>query len=328
MKFAYFENYEGFNPEIYTGASLVPNGWAKDRLQLSIYTRLDKPYFIKLFDDRLKRNGQRLRQHVLQMALAISLVIIVGLYMMIRYRVFHIPSPWTSNIMNTPWNFYEGFSVAVRAAFFGLLIWVGLHLLSTQFFRPNFFTTWSTLFASIPMLWLIQRNLLAPRGMNLISAFGLSLNRNSILPFLTITGSLLALELIGLILIGWGTWKLGLGGHWSAGIQERLVFGPTEVVLLSLINIIIWTPVFEEIGFRGLFYTTLRSRLTPTIAIVASAGFFSALHLKSLNSFLSIFWTGLILAYAYERYRSLLPGIVIHGVGNLLYLSTILLFYR
>ncbi len=95
-----------------------------------------------------------------------------------------------------------------------------------------------------------------------------------------------------------------------------------------MINIIVWTPIFEEIGFRGLLYTSFRQRLSPTLAIVISAILFSILHLKSINGFLSIFWSGLILAYAYEKYRSLLPGILIHSVGNLLYLSTILLFYR
>lgn len=328
VKFAYLDDYQGFTPEIFTGATMVPTGWAKDRLRLRINTKLDKPYFINFFSEQLKRNGQRLRQHLLQMTLAIILVIITGLYMIIRYKIFYIPSPWSSDLNDKPWQTLDGLLIASLSAVCGLLIWFGLHLISTQFFRPNFFTMWSTLFASLPMLWLMHKFLLKPRGQNLISAFGLNLNRFNFLPFLTITGSLLALELSGLMLIGWGTWKLGLESHWASGIQERLVFGQTDIVLFSMINVIVWAPIFEEIGFRGLLYTTLRSRLTPTVAIVLSAIIFSALHLKSLHSFLSIFWSGLILAYAYERYRSLLPGMVIHSVGNIIYLSTILLFYR
>ena len=328
VKFAYLDDYEGFTPEIFTGATIVPNGWAKDRLRLRINTRLNKPYFINLFGEKLKTNGKRLRQNLTQMSMAIILVMITGLYMMIRFKIFYIPSPWLSDLNDKPWKTHDGILISLIAAVSGLLIWLGLHLVSTQYFTPNFFTLWSTLFASLPMLWLVHKYLLKPRGLNLIRAFGLNLNRFNFLPFLTISGSLLALELCGLMLIGWGTWKLGLESHWSSGIQERLVFGPTEVVVLSMINIIILTPVLEEIGFRGLLYTTLRSRFTPTVAIVLSAIVFSALHLKSLNSFLSIFWSGLILAYAYERYRSLLPGIVIHAAGNLIYLSTILLFYR
>jgi len=329
VQYAYFDNYEQlFSPEVFTGATMVPTGWAKDRLRLRINIRQDKPYFINLFAERLLANGKRLRQHVSEMAFTIAFVILIGIYIMIRYQIFYIKPPWNNNILDKPWSFYDGIAVAIRAAVYGMLIWLGLHLLSSHFFKPSILTLWSTFFASLPMLWLIYRHLLKPRGLNLISAFGLSLGEVKFRDFFALTGALLALELIGLMLIGWGTWQLGLGSHWAQGIQERLVFGPTETVVFSVINIIVWTPIFEEIGFRGLLYTSFRQRLSPTLAIVISAMLFSILHLKSLNGFLSIFWSGLILAYAYEKYRSLLPGILIHSIGNLLYLSTILLFYR
>lgn len=329
VRYAYFDNYqELFSPEVYTGATMVPTGWAKDRLRLRINTRLNKPYFIKLFRDRLLTNGQRLRQHVLEMVIAIALVIAAGLYIMIRYQIFYIKPPWQNDILDNPWTLADGLTVAIKSAVFGLLILAGLHLISSHYFKPSILTLWSTFFASLPMLWLIHKHLLKPRGLNLISAFGLSLGEIKYRDFFALTGALLALELVGLLLIGWGTWQLGLGGHWAQGIQERLVFGPTQTVIFSVINIIVWAPVLEEIGFRGLLYTTFRQRLSPTVAIVLSAILFSALHLKSVNGFLSIFWSGLVLAYAYEKYRSLLPGILIHSAGNMLYLSTVLLFYR
>ena len=329
VKYAYFDDYhERFSPEVYTGATMIPDGWAKNRLRLRINTRLDKPYFIKLFGDRLRHNGERLRRHVLQMTLAIVLVVISGIYIMFRYRIFYIPPPWRSRLLDRPWSLLDGLFVAIPSAVLGLTIWLVAHWLSGQYFNPRLVSQWSTVFASIPMLLFIHYALLKPRGMNLISAFGLSLRGVRLRNFLALTGALLALEMIGLMFIGWGTWKLGLDNHWAQGIQERLVFGPTETVIFSMINIVIWTPIFEEIGFRGLLYTTFRARFTPTVAMVISAALFSALHLKSLSGFLSIFWSGLILAYAYEKYRSLLPGMLIHGAGNLLYLSTILLFYR
>jgi len=329
VQYAYFDNYESlFSPEVFTGATMVPTGWAKDRLRLQINTRLGKSYFIKLFSERLDANGKRLRQHVFEMALSIAFVILAGLYIMIRYKIFYIEPPWNNDVLDKPWSLYDGIAIAVRAAVYGLLIWLGLHMISSHFFKPNIFTLWSTFFASLPMLWLIYHHLLKPQGLNLISAFGLSLGEVKFRDFFALTAALLALEMIGLMLIGWGTWQLGLESHWAQGIQERLVFGPTETVIFSIINIIVWTPIFEEIGFRGLLYTSFRQRLSPTLAIVISAMLFSILHLKSLNGFLSIFWSGLILAYAYEKYRSLLPGILIHSIGNLFYLSTVLLFYR
>jgi membrane protease YdiL (CAAX protease family) len=111
-------------------------------------------------------------------------------------------------------------------------------------------------------------------------------------------------------------------------LYERVIFGPWQTAFLSGVNLVIWAPIFEEIGFRGLLYTTIRSRFTPWVAIIVSALIFSSLHLYSLPGFLAVFWSGLVLAYAYERYRSLLPCIIVHALGNLLTMSTVLLFYR
>ena len=86
--------------------------------------------------------------------------------------------------------------------------------------------------------------------------------------------------------------------------------------------------MFEEIGFRGLLYVTLRSRLRPLHAAVISSGVFSLLHLYSISGFLSVFWSGLVWAYAFERFRSLMPAMMTHAIGNLFALSLILVFYR
>ena len=329
VRFAYLpEDNVEFSPEIFTGASLLPVGWASDQLRLRIASKLEDDRLASILRERVETRGARLRLHVLQLALTIGALILGGVYFLIRYRTLFLPSTWERPLLSQPWPAYDGLAIAIRSAVYGLLIWLGLHLISTQFFRPSIFTMWSTLFASIPMLYLIHRHLLKPRNLSIKKAFGFSVWQPGLRQFFMITLALLAMDMLGLLLIGWGTWKLGLGSHWAQGVQERLVFGPQETVIWSTINIVLWTPIMEEIGFRGLLYTTLRSRLTPTVAIVVSACLFSALHLKSLAGFLSIFWSGLLLAYAYERYHSLLPGIVMHSAGNLLYLSTLLLFYR
>lgn len=329
VRFAYLpQDKTRFSAEIFTGASLLPLGWASDVLRLRIAVRLGNHHLADFLRHRIDTRGAALRRHVLELSLLTGGLIILGLFLLIRYGTLLLPSPWERSVLNQPWSAYEGFAVSVRAAVYGLLIWVGLHVISTHYFHPSIFTMWSTLFASLPMLLLIHYRLLKPRGLNLKKAFGLSLWQPGWPQFFLITLGLLALDMLGQLLIGWGTWKLGLGDSWAAGIQERLVFGPETTVIWSAINIALWVPIMEEVGFRGLIYTTLRSRLTPTLAIVLCAVFFSALHLSSIADFFSIFWSGLLLAYAYERYHSLLPGIVMHSAGNLLFLSTTLLFYR
>lgn len=329
VRFAYLpQDKTAFSPEIFTGASLLPVGWASDELRLHIAMRLGDDRTANILRQRINSRGEVLRLHVLELALVIGGTICLGLFLLVRYRTLLLPSPWERSILNQPWSAYEGYAVCVRAAVYGLLIFAALHLISKHYFRPSLFTMWSTLFASAPMLLLIYYRLLKPRGLNFRKAFGLSLLQPGPRLFSLLTLGLLAMDMLGQMIIGWGTWKLGIGDPWSAGIQERLVFGPESTVFWSTINIAVWVPVMEEIGFRGLIYTTLRARAGPTLAIALSAALFSAVHIPSLAGFLSIFWSGLLLAYAYERYHSLLPGIAMHSAGNMLYLSTILLFYR
>lgn len=318
-----------FDPEIYTGANLLPLGWAADRLRYRIALKSGNVRLAEVLLEKLHSRGAQHRQFVMQMVLTVAIIILTGLYLLLRYRVLQRLFPWDKSVLHSPWRFVDGLAVAVTAAVTGLIISLLLHIVpDNPFFTPSFFTSWSTLFASLPMLWLIQHYLLKPRGLTLRRAFGLCAPATGWQHFFTTTGALLALDWIGVLLIGWGTWQLGLGSHWTEGMQERLVFGTQQTVILSTINIVVWAAIFEEIGFRGLIYTTLRQRLTPTTAIVISALIFASLHLYSLAGFLAVFWSGLILAYAYERFQSLLPGIMIHAAGNMLSLGPVLLFYR
>jgi len=330
IRYAYLHDAKPrFTTEIYAGLTMVPQGWAADHLRYRIAIKTGNDRLADTIEQRMKDRGRQHRRFVIGMVLTVASIILIGLYLMLRYRVLHVVSPWHKGVLSKPWPLLDGLTVAVTAALLGLIIVMALQfLLSNPFFTPHFLTLWSTLFASLPLLWLMQHFLLTPRGLNFRSAFGLRIPAAGLRHFFTTTAALLALEWIGLLLIGWGTWQLGLGSHWSEAMQERLVFGPTQTVILSTINIVVWAPICEELGFRGLVYSSLRSKLAPTSAIVLSALLFSALHLYSMAGFLSVFWSGLILAYAYERYHSLLPGMLIHAAGNLLSVSPVLLFYR
>lgn len=329
IRFAYFDtNIPPSMPDIITGASLLPLGWASDRLRLRIAQKINNQRLEQFVEERLQAHGARLRANVLHLTLVVAGLIGLGVFLLFRCQVLTRVTPWSGSILEQPWSFQEGVAVAVRAGVFGILIVIGLQMFASQYFKPGLLALWSTLFASLPMLWLIRQRLLKPRGLGLRSAFNLHLSNIGWRKLLTVSLAFLAIEWFGTVLIGWLGWKLGIGGHWAEGIQERMIFGPTQTIWLSTINIVLWAAIFEELGFRGLVYTTLRSRFNAKLAIIVSAALFSALHLYSLTGFLSIFWSGLVLAYLYERYRSLLPGMLIHGAGNLLNLGTVLLFYR
>ncbi|MBI2194273.1 MAG: CPBP family intramembrane metalloprotease [Planctomycetes bacterium] len=74
-------------------------------------------------------------------------------------------------------------------------------------------------------------------------------------------------------------------------------------------------PIWEELFFRGLLYPVLRRRLGVTGAIALSATAFAAMH-ANLSQILPLFILGVLLAYLFERTRSVWSSITAHAVFN------------
>jgi membrane protease YdiL (CAAX protease family) len=70
----------------------------------------------------------------------------------------------------------------------------------------------------------------------------------------------------------------------------------------------------EEVGYRGILYGTLRARMSPLAAGAVTATCFMLAH-GEINPL--AFGMGLLCAWMVERYRSLLPGIIIHSGWDL-----------
>ncbi|MCL5773423.1 MAG: CPBP family intramembrane metalloprotease [Firmicutes bacterium] len=85
-------------------------------------------------------------------------------------------------------------------------------------------------------------------------------------------------------------------------------------LIFLLISVI--APVFEEILFRGFLYSAFRKRLGIVKANLFVSLVFSLTH-HDIATFLSIFVLGMILAYTFEKTRSLIPSIILHSLFNL-----------
>src|SRR5262249_51207300 len=77
-------------------------------------------------------------------------------------------------------------------------------------------------------------------------------------------------------------------------------------------------PIVEEMTFRGLLYGTLRARFGPWPSALTSAVLFALPHGYAVAGSLSVLVSGVLWAWAYERTKSLLPGIFAHAANNLL----------
>lgn len=98
-----------------------------------------------------------------------------------------------------------------------------------------------------------------------------------------------------------------------AGILQRPLTTAQIVWIVLLVCVLV--PIGEEMFFRGFVYGTLR-RWGVVAGTVLSALLFGAVH-QQIVHFLPIAILAAILALLYERTGSLLPGMVVHAVNNL-----------
>lgn len=81
------------------------------------------------------------------------------------------------------------------------------------------------------------------------------------------------------------------------------------------VTVALIAPVAEELMFRGMLYRYLRGRMGVIVAAVLSATVFAVAHVIPVLLPL-LFTTGIVLALITERYKSILPAIVLHGLSN------------
>lgn len=103
-------------------------------------------------------------------------------------------------------------------------------------------------------------------------------------------------------------------------VLEALPGGLSTAWFLILLAVIV--PVGEEVFFRGFIYGGLRDRWGAIPATLASAVFFSIAHLQLVHG-LPILVLGVLLAFLYERTRSLVPVIVTHALNNVIAIASI-----
>ncbi|MGH7747003.1 MAG: lysostaphin resistance A-like protein, partial [Candidatus Dormibacteria bacterium] len=87
--------------------------------------------------------------------------------------------------------------------------------------------------------------------------------------------------------------------------------------LLAVVAVSLIAPFAEETLFRGFLFGWLRGRIPLWAALALSALVFSLAH-GEVALLVPIFVLGCLLALVYERSGSLIPGMVIHAIFNLI----------
>jgi hypothetical protein len=171
--------------------------------------------------------------------------------------------------------------------------------------------------ADLPLfLWIAVY--LRARGTSMRDAFGLVPRGQGWGHLVAATFALIAVALVSDTLIELASRVVDLETHWTDGFTEELLWSGRRRVVLETIDASVWAPIVEEITFRGLLYGTLRLRLNVPEAALLSAVIFTLPHGYAVAGSASVLVSGLLWAVAYERTRSLLPGLLAHAANNLL----------
>ena len=120
---------------------------------------------------------------------------------------------------------------------------------------------------------------------------------------------------------------LGAGSHWSEGVISKPIYGVTVLGVATIVGGLVLTPLFEEVVFRGLLYTSLRRRCSALTAALATAAVFVLAHGYSLGPSLALGIGAVASALVYEQTRSLCPSILAHAIHNAVVMTGAMYLY-
>lgn len=311
-------------------AETLPAGWFYNRLAARLAQKAGDGALLAAVERQAAARGERMYGRSQSLLLIELACLIVGSVMLLgiarlkgqrmdvlRLHVPGVPPPWPGGI---------GTAVLLRGGALGAVL--TLAFLSFAPAEPVSLRAVAIPLANLPLLALAYHYLLKPAGLNFWSGFGLRIERAQAGRLL---GIVLAVVAAGL----WGEWLMGrlsealhLANHWTEWFDPDLVWAPGSVLTISLLEYVVFAPIFEEIAFRGLLYAILRRRFRFVPAGMISAGIFAAAHGYGWIGFISVFWSGLLWAWIYEKTGSLIPGMIAHAANNLLVCLTVMALLR
>ena len=292
----------------------LPPGWFADRLVIRLASRLGDAALVAERERAIQARGAPLLRRLRAILVGETLLVLVGLVALVawlvgsggraaRVAMAPIPPPWTA---------LDGLGLFARGAVGLVGVAVVWPLLPDR--------AWSTLLVSVLQTIPLGGYLLWYCGgswRTLADTFGLRVPRSAWPTLLRATLGLVGVSTLADVLIDLAGARLGVETHWTDGFQERLVWGTPVEVVADAIDSCMFAPILEEPLFRGVLYGTLRLRLGPAPATLVSAALFALAHGYGVVGFASVFTSGVLWALAYERTRSLLPGMLAHAVSNI-----------
>jgi len=233
-----------------------------------------------------------------------------------------------NNVLNIKWNAID----AVISLAFLTVALIGIYFGSAKLFEvlgsEQFFNSSNISSASFTVLYGIQTVLMLAvvwffaifrRKSNLRD---LGLRYYSIAK--TIWYSFLSLLAIFFVSFLYMFLMNSLFGIENPGSKIEILVGNRSIssnILLVVVAVI--APFSEEVFFRGFLYSAFKKSWGVNVALLLSSFLFAIVHLE-LYSFIPLIIIGWLLAYLFEKTKSLLMPIFLHGVYNLILILILL----
>ena len=311
-------------------ADTVEAGWFYNRLASRLAQRTGDHALLATVERQIETQGLRLHNRSNRLMLFEIVCLILGSAVLIGLLWLRVRRPDAVRLhqpgVPPPWPGGAGTAVLLRGGALGAVITAAFLT-----FPPIEHASLRALaipLANLPLLALAYVHLLKPAGLDFQSGFGLRLERAQLGRLI---GAVLAVVAAGL----WGEWVMGraadalnLTNHWTEWFDPNLVWASGSALTVSLLEYVVFAPIFEEIAFRGLLYAILRRRLSFAPAAILSASVFALAHGYGVIGFVSVLWSGFLWAWMYEKTGSLIPGIIAHAMNNLLVSLAVMVLLR
>jgi len=291
----------------------LPPGWFVDRLTARLASRLGDAPTEAQSERAIDARGRRMLWRLRGILIGEVLLVAVGLAALAVWLWGRQPraAPAGSAPLPPAWTGWDGTGLFARGAL-GLvgvaLVW---QVLPDRGWSILLVSVLQTLPLGYYLLWYCRRT-----GTTLAETFGLRVPAATRPTLAWATLGLIGVSTLADVLTDTGGMWLGVETHWTDGFQERLVWGRVGEAAADIADSCVFAPVLEELLFRGVLYGTLRLRLGPGPAALASATLFALAHGYGVVGFVSVLGSGILWAIAYERTRSLLPGMLAHAASN------------
>ncbi|EEL83744.1 CAAX amino terminal protease [Bacillus cereus AH1271] len=93
---------------------------------------------------------------------------------------------------------------------------------------------------------------------------------------------------------------------------------------IAVIGAAVISPIYEEVLYRGVFYTFFRDRYGIWGGVLISSIIFTVVHIPTYNTLPVNFLSGVVFAWLYEKTNSILSAMIAHALFN--FIAVILTF--